>query len=68
MAAAPLLTAPSLTVAATVSIGTAEFSEGLTPQELLNMADEAVYVAKKSGRDQVRTYENVVVVVVAVAA
>ncbi len=62
VAAAPLLTAPSLTVAATVSIGTAEFSEGLTPQELLNMADEAVYVAKKSGRNQVRTYENVVAV------
>ena len=55
MAATVLLTAPPLT--ATVSIGTAEFTRGLTPQQLLNMADEAVYVAKKNGRNQVRVYE-----------
>ncbi len=52
-----LLIAPPLT--ATVSIGTAEFTGGLTPQQFLNMADEAVYVAKKSGRNQVCAYEPV---------
>jgi diguanylate cyclase (GGDEF)-like protein len=49
-----LLVEPPLTV--TVSIGAAEFSKGLTPQQLLNMADEAVYAAKKNGRNQVRAY------------
>lgn len=52
-----LLLAPPLTV--TVSIGAAEFRLGLTPQQLLNMADEAVYAAKKNGRDQVRAYTPV---------
>lgn len=55
-----LLTAPLLSV--TVSIGAAEFSPGLTPQQLLNMADEAVYVAKKRGRNQVCTYAPVIAV------
>ncbi len=52
-----LLVEPALT--ATVSIGAAEFSKGLTPQQLLNMADEAVYSAKKNGRNQVRFYKPV---------
>lgn len=54
-----LLTTPALI--ATVSIGAAQFTHGLTPQQLLNMADEAVYVAKNSGRNQVRASEPVLV-------
>ena len=57
-----LLTAPPLFL--TVSIGTAEFTQGLTPQQLLSMADEAVYVAKRSGRNQVCTYQPVIAVAV----
>ena len=53
-----LLDAPPLRL--TVSIGCAEFTTGLTPQQLLNMADEAVYTAKKNGRNQVRACEPVI--------
>lgn len=56
-----LPTAPPLSV--TVSIGTAEFTQVLTPQQLLNRADEATYVAKKSGRNQVRHCEPVIATV-----
>ncbi len=58
MAASALLQAPE--VRATVSIGAAEFCRGLTSQELLNMADQAVYAAKKRGRDRVCAWEPVI--------
>jgi diguanylate cyclase (GGDEF)-like protein len=51
-----LLSAPLL--AATVSIGVAQFQQGLTPQELLDRADRAVYQAKRSGRNVVRCDET----------
>ncbi|MDE2567216.1 MAG: GGDEF domain-containing protein [Burkholderiales bacterium] len=48
----PLLAAPRL--GATVSIGAAQFSGDRTPQQLLTMADAAVYAAKRGGRNQVQ--------------
>ena len=43
---------------ATISIGVASYGEhGLTPEELLRNADNALYLAKKGGRDQVAIAE-----------
>lgn len=42
-------------VQATVSIGVATIARGQTIGHLLSNADNAVYLAKKSGRDQVRS-------------
>ncbi len=43
----------------TVSIGVATFpSDGMTEQELLVQADEAMYISKRLGRNQVRTAEE----------
>jgi diguanylate cyclase (GGDEF)-like protein len=53
MAETPLLKAPMLTV--TVSIGAAQFRADQNPAALLEAADQAVYAAKRSGRDQVRS-------------
>jgi len=52
MAEAPLLKAPLLPV--TVSIGAAQLSAGQTASALLEAADQAVYVAKRGGRNQVQ--------------
>ena len=43
----------------TVSIGLSMYQvDGVTEQELLSQADEAMYVAKRLGRNQVRTAEE----------
>jgi len=51
--ATPLLKSPPLTV--TVSIGVAQFRPGQNPAALLEAADQAVYAAKRGGRDQVQS-------------
>jgi len=51
-----LLTTPL--VKATVSIGVAEYSVGCSVKQLLNYADEAMYAAKRGGRNQVRAHSN----------
>jgi diguanylate cyclase (GGDEF)-like protein len=51
-----LLTVPL--VKATVSIGVAEFSVGCSVKQLLNDADEAMYAAKRGGRNQVRAHAD----------
>ncbi len=45
-------------IAATVSIGIAQFAAGDTLEALLERADVAVYAAKRGGRDQVRAAES----------
>lgn len=52
MAETPLLKAPLVPV--TVSIGAAQFSAGQTAAALLEAADQAVYAAKRGGRNQVQ--------------
>ena len=47
-----LLTAPLIT--ATVSIGATQYASGQTPEQLLAIADQALYAAKHGGRNQVR--------------
>jgi diguanylate cyclase (GGDEF)-like protein len=44
---------PGLTVNVTVSIGVAESTPGKTPTQVLKSADEALYRAKKGGRNRV---------------
>jgi diguanylate cyclase (GGDEF)-like protein len=51
VAETPLLTAPCVPV--TVSIGAAQYSRGQSATELLEAADQAVYAAKRRGRNQV---------------
>ncbi len=53
VAESDLLTVPPLK--ATVSIGAAVYVAGQTLEELLKMADAAVYCAKRGGRNQVRS-------------
>jgi diguanylate cyclase (GGDEF)-like protein len=52
VAETPLLTAPLVPV--TVSIGAAQYSRGQSATELLEAADQAVYAAKRRGRNQVQ--------------
>jgi len=44
-----------VTIRTTVSIGSTKFIQGDTPDSLLTRADKALYVAKKSGKDQLYT-------------
>ena len=43
----------------TVSIGVATMKDGLNEEELINLADKALYLAKKSGRNRVKTMLDV---------
>ncbi len=47
-----LLTMPN--IEATVSVGVAQYGAGETVEQLLRRADDAVYAAKRGGRNQVR--------------
>lgn len=60
VAAEPIATAEVVGgIAMTVSIGLSTYQvDGVTEQELLSQADEAMYVAKRLGRNQVRTAEE----------
>ena len=51
MEATPLETQPALRV--TVSIGVSQCVPGMTAHDVLRAADEAVYAAKRGGRNQV---------------
>ena len=42
----------------TISLGVAELEESSSMEELLNNADQALYRAKKQGRNQVQVYRN----------
>ncbi len=44
------------TVSVTISIGVAEHERGEPPEDTLKRADEALYDAKKSGRNRVMAY------------
>jgi PleD family two-component response regulator len=56
LASAALATTPPLPV--TASIGVAEYAPGMLVDGVLAAADGAVYVAKRSGRNQVRSPED----------
>jgi diguanylate cyclase (GGDEF)-like protein len=50
-----VITFGKATISITISIGVAQFPEdGSTIEELVAKADEALYVAKRKGRNQVR--------------
>jgi diguanylate cyclase (GGDEF)-like protein/PAS domain S-box-containing protein len=42
----------------TISIGIAEYGQGYSASELIEMADEAMYRAKKSGKNKVCSYDS----------
>ena len=60
VAATPVVTSQEAgNIAVTVSTGLATYpSDGTSEQELLSQADEAMYLAKRLGRNQVRTAEE----------
>jgi PleD family two-component response regulator len=41
-----------------VSIGAAEYEHGETPETLVSHADQALYDAKKAGRNTIRLYRK----------
>jgi diguanylate cyclase (GGDEF)-like protein len=41
----------------TISIGLAVWSGGTTSQELISRADQALYVAKREGKNRVRSFD-----------
>jgi len=43
----------------TISIGVATMKDGLNEESLINLADEALYLAKRSGRNRVKTMLDV---------
>ncbi len=51
----PLILSDGTKLTVTASVGAAEFDHNDTPAELLLRADEALYVAKRNGRNQLRT-------------
>ncbi|MCZ7451294.1 GGDEF domain-containing protein [Agrobacterium rhizogenes] len=50
----PLILSDGTKLTVTASIGVAEFEHNETPEELLSRADEALYVAKRNGRNRLR--------------
>ena len=44
---------------ATISTGVSSFKEGISFEKLIKQADEAMYLAKRGGKNCVRTYTNV---------
>ena len=58
--AATELTLAGHKVRCTVSIGVASYPlDGQRPETILEMADQALYFAKNSGRNQVRAYRDI---------
>ena len=53
--------AENKTIKITASFGVATWKPGLTREVVLRQADEALYLAKKKGRNQVRNYLEVIV-------
>lgn len=43
---------------ATLSIGVASWKHGMTPEELLELADAAMYVSKRRGKNQISIFEE----------
>jgi two-component system cell cycle response regulator len=64
----PLARVKGKSLCVTFSAGVAEWEEGLTVQQWMRRADGAMYLAKQSGRNQVRTPEESVAVAAGDAA
>jgi diguanylate cyclase (GGDEF)-like protein len=47
-----------MTAQATVSVGVAAWDRDLAPANLIRRADEAMYEAKRAGRDQVKAWKE----------